>query len=337
MNSYQHQRFIFAIGVLSLLAFIAGLYMLVTGQVATSDWVSFGVMYLVACLGVSTGYHRLLGHRAFVPTRFLWYMFALFGTIAGQGPAIIWVAHHRRHHRFSDHAGDPHSPYNLDDPVAPLTFKGFWHAYMGWLFDQKLTSDPILYCPDLTRDRGMRFLSNHFVSIVIGGVLLGGVIGWAVGGTVTSFLTGMLWGGLIRIFVGNSATYCVNSVGHTFGRRRFLTPEESVNVWWLAIPSFGEGWHNNHHALPRSYTHGMAWYEVDLSSIVIRFLEALGLVRDVVRFDAATRARIAARMAERPGGRAGKATPQAPMASLKPAMAAEGIDPTADIDPAAVE
>jgi stearoyl-CoA desaturase (Delta-9 desaturase) len=303
VNNDQHRTFIFVFTVLPLIGFIAGIFLLATGQVARSDWISFGAMYVVAGLGVSTGYHRLLAHRSFVTNRFLRYTFATFGAIAGQAPPIIWVAHHRRHHLCADQPGDPHSPYDFNDPTARLTLRGFWKAHLAWLFEKNLTSDLIRHCPDLVKDKGIRFISNHFISIAVAGIVFAGVIGWAVSGTAAGFLTGMLWGGLIRIFVGNHATYAINSVAHTMGRRRFSTPDQSRNVAWLAIPSFGEAWHNNHHAFPRSYTHGMEWYEIDLSAIVIRTLEKLGLAHDVVRINAAMRARVATRTAERAGER----------------------------------
>jgi stearoyl-CoA desaturase (Delta-9 desaturase) len=327
VNNHQHRLFLLAFTVLPLVAFVVGIGLLVTGRVTASDLVAFGVMYAIAGFGISAGYHRLLAHRSFVAGGFVRYALATGGAIAGQGPPIIWVAHHRRHHRRADQPGDPHSPYEVDDPATPLTWRGFWRSHLTWLLKRDLTSDPIRYCPDLARDRGLRFISNHFVAIVVGGVVLGGLIGWAVSGRATGFLTGMLWGGLIRIFVCNHMTYAVNSVGHTSGRRRFATPDESRNVAWLAIPSFGEAWHNNHHAFPRSFRHGMAWYEVDLSAVLIASLERVRLARQVVRIDPATRGRLAARWAAtRQGNRADPAAPPPPMASVKGASAIQPTD-----------
>lgn len=314
-----------AFTVLPFLGVLVGVYQLATQSVALSDWVSFGVMYCVAGFGITTGYHRLLSHRAFATPKWVRYAFAIAGSIAGQGPAMIWVAHHRRHHRHADKPGDPHSPYNVHDPAQGLTLTGFWNSHLSWLFNPALTSDPIRYCPDLARDRGIRFISNHFVFFVIFGVLLGGAIGGLIAADVRGFLNGMLWGGLIRIFVANNVTYAVNSFGHTVGARRFSTPEESRNVSWLAIPSFGEAWHNNHHAFPRSASHGLRWYEVDLSAALIWLLERFGLATSVIRVDRATQDRVAAIWADRGGGRASsyepQLAPQRPLAALKHATA----------------
>jgi stearoyl-CoA desaturase (delta-9 desaturase) len=192
-----------------------------------------------------------------------------------------------------------------------------WHSHLGWLFDVDLSSDPIRYCPDLARDKDVRFISRHFVWFVLAGIALPACLGFAFTGTPRGAATGALGGGLVRFFVGNHVTYAVNSIGHYFGSRRFATADESRNVAWLALPSFGEAWHNNHHAFPRSYTHGMRWYEIDLSAIVIRVLERVGLVWDVVRIDRALIDRKAESLARLGGGRAAPSAPPRPLAEIK--------------------
>lgn len=320
MDGRRHYLFILFASVVPLLGVFAAMVLLWNSYFAISDLVAFLVMYLIAGLGVSTGYHRLFTHRSFKTSRPLRIFFASAGSIAGQGPVLIWTAHHRRHHRVADKAGDPHSPYLDLEPGAGAALKGLWHSHLGWLFNKDLTSDPVRYCPDLARDKDMRWISRNFVWFVLGGVVLPGLVGLAIGHTFAAFLTGALWGGLIRIFVGNHATYAVNSIGHYFGSRRFSTPDESRNNGWLAVLSFGESWHNNHHAFPRSARHGLRWYEFDISAIVITALERVGLAHEVIRIGRDRQAEREKAWAELGGGRFARSTPAKPLAEKAPAM-----------------
>ncbi|MET8091547.1 acyl-CoA desaturase [Micromonospora sp. NPDC005220] len=287
MNGREHRWFILVASVIPLLGVGVAMALLWNRVFGWSDVVALVVLYTICGLGVSMGYHRLLAHRAFETPRPVRYALAVAGAMAGQGPPIIWVAHHRRHHRVSDRPGDPHSPHLDFDPGFRGLLAGLWHAHLGWLFDSRLESDPIRYCPDLVRERPMRWISGHFLAIVLAGLLLPGLIGLAVAGTLTAFLTGVLWGGLVRLFLVNQFTYAVNSVGHYFGRRTFPTADESRNVAWLALPSLGEAWHNNHHAFPRSARHGLRWWQIDLTAMTIWTLERVGLASKVVRIDPA--------------------------------------------------
>jgi stearoyl-CoA desaturase (delta-9 desaturase) len=322
MDGREHQTYILVTAILPLLSVIAAVVLLWDRAVGISDLVAFAVMYVIAGLGVSTGYHRLFAHRAFRTYRPIKIFFAVAGTMAGQGPALIWTAHHRRHHRVADKPGDPHSPYVDMPPGLRGLGKGLWHSHVGWLFNPKLTSDPVRYCPDLARDKDIRFISIHFTEIVLLGLLIPGLIGLAISGTFLGFLTGVLWGGLVRFFVSNHITYAVNSVGHVFGRRRFATADESRNVAWLALPSFGEAWHNNHHAFPRSYRHGLRWWEVDVSASVVWTLEKLHLAWDVVRIDPERMRMKADGMSRVGGGRAAPNSPDAPLAEKRELVAA---------------
>ena len=316
MDGREHHVFILISAIAPLIGVFTAIVLLWNQAVGWSDMIVFAIMYVVAGLGVSTGYHRLLAHRAFKTYRPIALFFAASGAIAGQGPPLIWTAHHRRHHRVADKPGDPHSPYGDLEPGIKGALKGLWHAHMGWLFNKELSSDPMRYCPDLARDRGMRFISKYFLWFVAAGIVLPGLIGWAITGEfVMGFLTGMLWGGLVRFFVSNHVTYAVNSVGHYFGSRRFATADESRNVFWLALPSFGEAWHNNHHAFPRSYRHGMKWYELDISALVVLTLEKLHLAWDVMRIDPDRMRAKAEGMARAGGGRLAEAEERAPMAN----------------------
>ncbi|NJQ07282.1 acyl-CoA desaturase [Streptomyces lonarensis] len=286
MDGREHRWFILTASVVPLLAVLAGMVLLWNRVFGWTDLLVLVIMYVVAGIGISTGYHRMLTHRSFQTYRPIRVALATAGAMAGQGPPIIWAAHHRRHHRVADKEGDPHSPHLDFEPGFRGAAAGIWHAHLGWLFNSRLTSDPLRYCPDLTREKSLRWLSENFVLVVAAGIVLPGVLGFALsGGSPAAFLTGMLWGGLVRIFLVNHMTYAVNSIGHYFGRRRFTTTDESRNIAWLALPSFGEAWHNNHHAFPRSARHGMRWWEVDLSAVFIWGLERTRLAWKVIRID----------------------------------------------------
>jgi len=314
MGPRKHFGFIIASSVFPLLGLVAAIILLWNHAVESSDLIVFGVMYVIAGIGVSVGYHRLLAHRSFKTYRPLRIFLTAAGAMAGQGPPLIWAAHHRHHHRFADKAGDPHSPYLGGEPGLRTALRGLWHAHLGWLFDKELSAEPLRYCPDLVRDKDMRFISRYFIRFVLGGIILAGVLGFALSGTWQGFVTGALWGGLVRFFFTNHVTYSINSVGHYFGRRRFDTPDESRNVAWLALLSLGESWHNNHHAFPRSARHGLRWWELDVSALVIRGMEAAGLAWDVIRIDRVRQEHRSEVLSRVGGGRLVKSTPSSPLA-----------------------
>ncbi|MFI8853432.1 acyl-CoA desaturase [Streptomyces sp. NPDC053499] len=286
MDGREHRWFILGASLIPLIAVFGAMVLLWNRIFGWTDLLVLFIMYAISGFGISAGYHRMLTHRSFETYKPVRVALATAGVMAGQGPPLIWAAHHRKHHRVADKEGDPHSPHLDFEPGLKGALAGLWHAHLGWLFDDKLTSDPMRYCPDLVREKPLRLLSQHLVLVTAAGVVLPGLIAYAVtGGDLRALLTGMLWGGLVRIFLINHMTYAVNSVGHYFGRRRFETTDESRNVAWLSLPSFGEAWHNNHHAFPRSARHGMKWYEVDLSAVLIWSLEKTGLAWKVVRID----------------------------------------------------
>jgi len=320
MDGREHYGFIIMSSVLPLLGVVAAVVLLWNKAVGPSDLIVFGIMYVIAGLGVSTGYHRLFAHRSFKTHRPVKIFFAVAGAMAGQGPPLIWTAHHRRHHRVADKPGDPHSPYLDEEPGIKGAIKGLWHAHLGWLFDRNLSSDPIRYCSDLARDRDIRLISKYFLPIVLVGIVLSGLLGLGLSDSWRGFLTGALWGGFVRFFFSNHITYAVNSIGHYFGRRRFETPDESRNVGWLSLLSFGESWHNNHHAFPRSAAHGMRWWELDISAMVIRGLAAVGLAWDVILIDRERQKTRADGLLEVGGGRRAVSTPPRPLAERKEAV-----------------
>ncbi|MGZ3638687.1 MAG: acyl-CoA desaturase [Ktedonobacterales bacterium] len=242
-----------------------------------SDLVLLATMYTLVAIGVTVGYHRMLTHRSFTPHPVVKFVLLVLGSMALEGDAIQWTATHTKHHALADRPGDPHSP--LD---------GFFHAHLGWIFAET-DADPRRYCRHLLRDRLVLFVSRtHLLWVVLAMAIpfaIGGVFGgWA------GALTGLLWGGLVRQFLTHHVTWSVNSICHTFGKRAFETNDASRNEWIVGLLALGEGWHNNHHAFPRSAFHGLRWWQFDLAGYVIRLLERLGLAHDVYRITPAMQA-----------------------------------------------
>jgi stearoyl-CoA desaturase (Delta-9 desaturase) len=218
--------------------------------------------YICITFGVTVGFHRMLTHRSFHAHPVLKFLLLVFGSMALEGPAIEWAATHIKHHAQADKEGDPHSPV-----------EGFIHAHLGWLFKDRM-ADPTVYCKHLLRDPLVSFVNRTFFLWVV----LSLAIPFAIGGW-----QGLLWAGLVRIFIVHHVTWSVNSICHTFGMREFETTDQSRNEWIIGLLAFGEGWHNNHHAFPRSAFHGLHWWQVDFSAYLIRLLERVGLVKDVYR------------------------------------------------------
>jgi stearoyl-CoA desaturase (delta-9 desaturase) len=212
----------------------------------------------------------MLTHRSFRPHPVIKFLLLVLGSMALEGPALSWAATHVKHHAHADREGDPHSP-----------LEGFFHAHIGWLM-RNTFADPDVYCRNLVNDRMVVFVSRTFLLWVV----ISLAIPFALGGW-----TGLLWGGLVRIFLTHHVTWSVNSVCHTFGKRSFETKDRSYNEWIVGLLAFGEGWHNNHHAFPRSAFHGLRWWQFDLSGYIIWTLEHLGLARDVYRVPATLLAR----------------------------------------------
>src|SRR5271163_172118 len=227
--------------------------------------ISMALYWITVGWGISLGYHRLHTHRSYKVPLWMEYFFAVCGALTLEGGPIFWVATHRIHHQKSDQAGDPHSPHD-----------GAWWSHIGWILwgegnhnNTKLMSK---YAPDLAKHRFYVVLNNwHWVPLVVLGLIL-----LAIGG-----LPMMLWGTCVRVVVGLHATWLVNSATHMWGRRRFATRDDSRNSWWVAALTFGEGWHNNHHAHPTSARHGLAWYEFDPSWISLKIMKFFGIARSI--------------------------------------------------------
>jgi stearoyl-CoA desaturase (delta-9 desaturase) len=223
---------------------------------------------------VTLGYHRLLTHGSFVTSKPVRWFFAFVGGISGEGSAIVWVANHRKHHRFSDQDGDPHSPR-----------EGGWWSHILWLFPKHSSDEIQAHCkrwaPDLAKDSGVMFFHKTFLlwHFVIGGGLL--ATGWAIYGLDTG-VSWLLWGLAVRMVYVFHVTWFVNSATHIWGYRNYETTDDSRNLWWVGLLAFGEGWHNNHHAFQRMAAHGHKWWEFDMTYWVILAMERLGLVWNVV-------------------------------------------------------
>ena len=239
------------------------------------------VMYTASALGATIGFHRLLTHHAFQTYKPIEYLFAVLGTLSVEGSVISWVASHRKHHAHADAEGDPHSPYGHGTGFR-AALRGLWHAHAGWLLTRGHQADADRYAPDLVEDRGMQLINRAFLPIVATGLALPFALGYLVTGGMAGALTALLWGGLARVFLFHHASFSVNSICHFFGRRRFATEDHSTNVFWLALPSMGEAWHNNHHAFPRSAYHGLRWWELDVSALVIRAMRRAHLAWNVI-------------------------------------------------------
>ena len=269
--------------VVPFAATIAAIVLLWNSLVSPADLVIAAVMYLLTAAGITVGFHRLLTHRSFQTSKPLEYTFAILGTMAVQGPVISWVADHRKHHAHTDEEGDPHSPHVGHDGGVRGVLAGLWHAHSGWLMSTQGRADWKRYAPDLYEDRGMRTISRRFVLLILASLAIPALVGYIVSGTLLGAFTGLLWGGLVRIFFVHHVTWSVNSVCHFLGSRRFNTDDHSTNVFWLALPSLGESWHHNHHAFPRSAVHGLKKWEPDPSAFIITVMEKMGLARNVVR------------------------------------------------------
>ncbi|HST39948.1 MAG TPA: fatty acid desaturase [Conexibacter sp.] len=251
-----------------------------------SDLAVLAIMYVATGLGITVGFHRLFTHRSFKTTPAVRGVFAALGSIAIEGPVISWVADHRKHHAFSDRYGDPHSPHVEHGHGWRGALRGLAHAHVGWLFVHTQRGNKRRYAPDLMRDPVVAWVDRTFIFWAIGGFLIAFALGFLlVGLSWQAGLTGMLWGGLVRTLLLHHATYSINSLCHFFGRRPFETGDESRNLAWLAPLTFGEAWHNAHHAFPTSARHGVDRFQLDPSAAVITLLEKSGLAWDVVRVD----------------------------------------------------
>jgi Fatty-acid desaturase len=254
--------------VIPFLATIYAITLVWQRYVTALDIAMMLVMYVISGMGITIGFHRLLTHRSFETNKYLRGMFLIMGSMAVEGPAATWASTHIQHHAHSDKEDDPHSP-----------LEGLWHAHIGWMFSDK-PANIKKYGAWLLKDEQVMFFSRTFFIWVGLGILIPMLVGAAAYGW-EGLWRGLLWGGLVRIFITHHITWSVNSVCHTFGSRMFHTSDRSYNNWIVGLLAFGEGWHNNHHAFPRAAFHGMRWWQVDLSAYVIKLLAKVGLVWNI--------------------------------------------------------
>jgi stearoyl-CoA desaturase (delta-9 desaturase) len=231
--------------------------------------------YVLVIAGVTVGYHRLLAHRTFQAPPIARAGWAVLGSMAALGPPLYWVAVHRQHHEMSDRPGDPHSPYGRGG-----TWRGFWHAHMGWLLEH----DPpnlLRYARDLVSDDALVWVQRHYLKWVALGLALPAAVGYVAIGGLQGALLGAFWGGPVRLALVHQLGFSVDSVSHLWGTQPYETGDGSRNTWWLAWATLGESWHNNHHAAPGSARFGHAWYQLDVGYGIIRLTARLGAASGV--------------------------------------------------------
>jgi stearoyl-CoA desaturase (Delta-9 desaturase) len=245
------------------------------------DVVPLVSLYTVCAFGTTIGFHRYFTHKGFEAGTAVKIALGILGCMTMQGPLTQWVTDHRKHHALSDKPGDPHSPHAGYDDTAWGAAKGFVHAHVGWLFENMGMEQGMIYGKDLYDDPVIRWIDRLFVVWVALTFGIPFAAGYAVGGTWQAGVEGLVWGGLLRVFLYQHATFSVNSICHMFGRKEYRSRDEARNNWLVALLVFGEGWHNNHHAFPASARHGLSRSQIDVSWWVIRGLEKLGLVWNV--------------------------------------------------------
>jgi len=276
-----------ALIIIPFVALIAGIALLWGPGVQPIHLVLMIGGYMLSGWGVTVGYHRLFTHKSFKTNRFITGTLAILGSMAAEGPVVRWSGIHRMHHQFSDEDLDPHSPHAYGHDHGPehvRNFKdvlhGFWHSHIGWV----LLAEPDgyeRYVPDLKADPMLRWIDKTFAYWMALGILLPGLIAWAVTGTVVGGLLGVLWGGLVRLLIVHHITWSINSACHLWGARDYNSHDESRNNVVFGILGLGEGWHNNHHAFPTSARHGLKWWQFDSSWLIIKGLSMVGLASDV--------------------------------------------------------
>ena len=235
------------------------------------------VGYLIGGIGFEMGYHRLFAHRSFEASAVVRALLVIIGSSAAEGSIFRWAAIHRRHHEFSDRPGDPHSPKGASwrDKI-----RGLWHAHMGWMWNETIGMTEYLRVTDLIQDPVLYRLGRvRMYYLWVGlGLILPAVLGAWAWGHWTGALRGFLWGGILRLLLVQNRGFAINSIGHTFGWKTFDTKDESRDNPWIALPTFGAGWQNTHHAFPSSWTNRILWWQLDPAGLVIRGLAWAGLV-----------------------------------------------------------
>lgn len=235
--------------------------------------------YTLAMIGMEIGFHRLFAHNSFKTTKIIRLVLAVLGSMAAQGTLTYWVTIHRQHHHYSDKPGDPHSPYYFSEKKLGF-FEGIWHAYLGWFFKDYFPNTT-LYSKDLMKDSKLMQINRLYWLWVFLGLAIPGIVGGILTGNLIGVVKGVLWGGFIRIFFVHQIFWIVGVLGHYSGGRTYKSDDKSTNNLLLALPSFGNAWHNNHHAFPNSAILGLTWWQFDVSAWVLRCFEKVGLIWEV--------------------------------------------------------
>jgi stearoyl-CoA desaturase (Delta-9 desaturase) len=266
--------------VVPFIGVLIAIVLLWNRAVGPADLAILVVLYFVSGAGVTIGFHRLLTHRSFQTYPWLERTFAVLGSLSVEGSVLDWVADHRKHHANTDREGDPHSPH----VGHGSGLRGLWHAHVGWLIETQGQADWKKYAADLYEDPRMRQIGRRFPLFALLSLAIPTALGFVLDGfTLGGALRGLIWAGLVRIFLVHHVTWSINSICHFFGSRRFDIEDRSTNVAWLALLTMGESWHHNHHAFPRSAFHGLRWWEIDPSGMIIAAMQRLGLAWNVVR------------------------------------------------------
>lgn len=264
---------------LPLLGVCAALYIGFTQGFSTVDVSMFVLMYVLSFFGIEGAYHRFFAHRAFKTSTFGKLILAIMGATAAQGPVAFWVANHRRHHQYTDTELDTHSPW-FDHRGALKGLQGLWHAHVGWSFGDQYVN-VAAFASDMVRDKAVAFVTRYYLYWVLLGLAVPAAVCGGLAGTWQGALNGLVLAGLARIWCVQNGVYIVNSICHRFGSRPFVTQEKSTNNAWLALPTLGASWHNNHHAFPASATTQVEWWQLDITGQIIRLLGKAGLVWDI--------------------------------------------------------
>lgn len=278
---FEHSMRLHAVGVavLSLAGSVVAVLLARRWGLGALELGLFCLMYSLSMVGITVGFHRCFAHGSFEATPWVRAALAICGSMACQGPIIYWVANHRIHHRFTDAPGDPHSPYfHGTTPLGKL--RGLWHAHLGWTYNHEIP-DTVTYARDLLRSPTTRLLSRLYLVWLGLGLVLPALLGGLLTLSLEGALRGLLWGGFVRIFVAYQMSLAIGSLAHSHGSRPFHIRGRSVNNALLALPTFGEGWHQNHHAFPYSGVFGLERWQVDPGALVLRGLAALGWVWNI--------------------------------------------------------
>ncbi len=281
-NPYLHRlqrRHFLLFDILPIVGTVAAIAFLAVRPLGVTELVLLAAMYLLTGLGITVGYHRLFTHRTFTATPATAAVLAVLGSMAGQGGVVSWVALHRRHHECSDREGDPHSP-NLEGGGLRGRIRGLAHSHFLWMRRHDYPN-VAHYAPDLIKNRSLVRVARYYYQWVVAGLVLPGMVGGLVTWSWTGAVSGLLWGGLVRIFVLEHVIWAINSFLHMVGTRPYASREQSRNGGVFALLTFGEAWHNNHHAFPDSPSFGLDWYRLDPVYWLIRLLAVCGLASEV--------------------------------------------------------